>query len=132
MVNDHRIECVSFEEPLFGISVQTEIRVLSKAFMRVMLGHMTKLDRGEIDPFQLQPWRQYEEMPVILVPLNDELMIYVVEPTETNSEETTKINVMFAGVRSQGYQGLDGTWDGSDESLWRDIVAIRCDLHFRN
>jgi hypothetical protein len=131
MANNHLIECVFFEESLFGISVRTEIRALSKAFMSVMLGHLTKLDYGQIDPFQLQAWRQYEEMPVILVPLNDELMVYVVEQM-ANGEESVKINLIFAGVRSQGYQGLDGTWDGSDQSLWRDVVAIRCDLHFSN
>lgn len=126
------VEIVVFSEPLFGIAVNTEIKGLGKAFMRVMLDHLTKLDHGRIDPFQLQAWHDYEGMPVVMVPYGDELMIYVVEQAAESGEPTVKINVMFAGARTRGYHGMEGTWDGSDESLWRDIILTRCNLHFSN
>lgn len=125
------VEIAVFEEPLYGIAVNTEINGLSKAFMRVMLDHLTKLDHGWIDPFQLQAWREFEGMPVVMVPYGDELMIYVVEQA-AESGEAVKINVMFAGARTRGFDGMEGTWDGSDQSLWRDIILTRCNLHFSN
>lgn len=124
------IDWVSFEAPQYGVWVEIEGEMLSQDFLDMALSHIEKLIRGKIDPLSLQPWRMFGDVPLMMVPLGDELMVYAVEDRSARGETSLKITSMFAGARSRGYYGLEGIWDGTDNSLWDDVVEKRCRLWF--
>ena len=124
------VECVSFEAPEYGVSVEDESDSLSQEFLGMVQEHIKKLIGGKIDPFKLQAWRHYRGVPLMMVSLGDELMVYAAEDTSEPGAPSRKISCMFVGARSEGYRGQDGAWDGSDDSLWQDLIETRCRLWF--
>lgn len=130
MPNYIEVECVSFAAPEYGVSVEDESDSLSQEFLGMVQEHIKKLIGGKIDPFKLQAWRHYHGVPLMMLSLGDELMVYAAEDTSEPGASSRKISCMFVGARSQGYQGLDGTWDGNDDSLWHDVIETRCGLWF--
>lgn len=121
---------VYFEESLLAASVADEACTLSKDSLEVILGHIARVYRNEIDPQNLQVWRWFGDIPLINVERRGELMIYAVESRFDDGRSGFKISILFAGVRRDGYQGQGVVWDGNDESLWK-LIEMRCRYHFK-
>jgi hypothetical protein len=121
---------VTFESALLAVSVEDEVDTLSENGVFVTLRHIKQVLEGSIDPVRLQIWREYRGIPLFLVEYRGELMVYAVEDVVDEGRLALKVSIMFAGTRQKGYRGYDIVWDGSDESLWRDIVEPRCHYHF--
>jgi hypothetical protein len=129
-VANHR--WVTFESALLAVSVEDEVDSLSENGVFVTLRHIKRVLEGSIDPVGLQIWREYRGIPLFMVEYRGELMVYAVEDIVDEDRPALKVSIMFAGVRQKGYRGYDVVWDGSDESLWRDVVEPRCHYHFVN
>lgn len=132
MATPQEVTVVSYEAPQYGVSAEMEGEALSDEFLDMALSHFEKLIHGTVDPFALQPWREFGGIPLIMMSLRDELMVYAAEERVEHGAVSVKITCMFGGARTAGYRGLDGSWDGSDESLWRDLIEERCRLWFRD
>lgn len=121
---------VFFESSLLAASVQYEVDALSETGLVVSLTHIDKVRTGIVDPQTLQIWHDYRGIPLFLIEVRGELMVYAVEDVIDDGQPAIKISIMFAGARVRGYQSVSTTWDGGDESLWQDVVLPRCRLHF--
>ena len=121
---------VTFESALLAVSVEDEVDTLSENGVFVTLRHIKHVLEGSIDPVRLQIWREYHGIPLFMVEYRGELMVYAVEDIVDEGRPALKVSIMFAGTRQKGYRGYGVVWDGSDESLWRDIVELRCRYHF--
>ena len=121
---------VTFESALFACSVEDEVKGLSEDGLVFVLSRVRQVLEGSIDPDEFPVWREYLGIPLFMVEQVGELMVYAVEDIVDEGRPALKISIMFAGTRQKGYLGYDVVWDGSDESLWRDIVEPRCRYHF--
>lgn len=121
---------VTFEDALLAVSVEDEVARLSEDGLVFALSRVKQVLEGSIDPNEFPIWREYRGIPLFTVEQVGELMVYAVEDIVDEGRPALKVSIMFAGTRQTGYRGYDVVWDGSDESLWRDIVEPRCHYHF--
>jgi hypothetical protein len=121
---------VTFESALLAVSVEDEVAHLNEDGLVFVLSRVKQVLEGSIDPDEFSVWREYHGIPLFMVELVGELMVYAVEDIVDEGRPALKVSIMFAGTRQKGYHGYDVVWDGSDESLWRDIVEPRCRYHF--
>ena len=130
MAEETEYRLVYFEESLLAASVRDEVETLSRNGLIATLTRIKRVYQGEIDPDGLEIWRDYRGISLFLTEYRGELMVYATESEVEKGRRVLKISIMFAGVRRNGYAGLGIVWDGSDESLWRDVVEPRCRYHF--
>jgi hypothetical protein len=130
MANTTENTWVFFENALLAASVQYEVDALSRGGLEATLTQIKRLYEGEIDPDGLPIWHEYQGIPLFLFEYHGELMVYAIESEFDDEQRMLKISIMFAGVRRVGYFGPDVVWDGTDESLWRDVVEPRCRYQF--
>lgn len=130
MTEEIEYRWVYFENSLLAASVQDEVRTLSQDGVIATLTRIKRVYEGKIDPNKLKTWREYRGIRLFLTERRGELMVYGTERQIEKGRRVMKISIMFAGVRRNGYTGLGVVWDGSDDSLWRDVVEPRCRYHF--
>lgn len=130
MAEETEYHCVYFENSLLAASVRDEVNTLSRDGVIATLTRIKRVYEGEIDPGELETWREYRGIRLFLTECRGELMVYATESQIEEGRRVMKISIMFAGNRRNGYTGLDVVWDGSDDSLWRDVVESRCRYHF--